>query len=227
MMYARALTYLDDILENGTVIRIRNAWCLLSCNSNQGQALFLEDVVRLDYACNLLVGRFQIGADNREGQILEEVAKLVFATIEFVVTKSHGIKFQVVESFGDLFSSVEGVEKCALEFVANVQPKAVVVLGPLLLDNSLDTRVASVAATLGPCAICSRRAELVKMGVDIIDVEEGYGHVSNSVLEILRMGLTDVVVALSIKSTLCHARRVQRFFRLTDGSQSGQRKGQG
>lgn len=47
-------------------------------------------------------------------------------------------------------------------------------LGAKLIENCLDTGDAAEAATLRARAVSTRRRELIQMGMDIIDVDEGY-----------------------------------------------------
>jgi hypothetical protein len=90
-----------------------------------------------------------------------------------MVTKGHRVELELIECLADLLSAVERVEERSLKLVADVQPEAIVVLGTLLVDHCFDTGITTVAAAFGLCAICSGRAELVKMSVNIVDVEEG------------------------------------------------------
>jgi len=144
---------LHDVREDCAVIRVRDAWGLFRSYTDKRQALLLEDVVRLHPVRDLLVGRLQVRADDGEGQVVQEVTQHLFAAIKLVVSKRHRIELKLVERLGNLLSTVERVEECALELVANIQPEAVVVLGTLLLDDCLDAGVATVAATLGSRAV--------------------------------------------------------------------------
>ena len=112
-------------------------------------------MIWLDFASHLLVGRLQVRADNREGKVLQEFSELVLTAIEFMVSKRHGIKLQLIEGFGNFLATVKRVKQRSLELITNIQPEAVVVVGALLLNHGLDTRVATVAASLWPCAVRS------------------------------------------------------------------------
>jgi hypothetical protein len=90
-----------------------------------------------------------------------------------VVSERHGVKLEVVEGLGDLLRSIEGVEEGSLELVAGIEPEVVRVLLAEAIDGVLDASVAAIAALLGIDAVGARRGELVEMGVDIVDVEEG------------------------------------------------------
>jgi hypothetical protein len=43
----------------------------------------------------------------------------------------------------------------------------------LLFDDCLDARITTIATSLWSCAVSSWRAELVKMSMHVVDVEEG------------------------------------------------------
>jgi hypothetical protein len=91
-----------------------------------------------------------------------------------VVTEGHGVEAQLVEGLADLFGAVEGVVERALELVAGVQPEGAVVLGAELVDGMLDASVAAEAAALGVNAVGARGVVLVQVGMDVVDVEEGW-----------------------------------------------------
>jgi hypothetical protein len=131
-------------------------------------------MIGLYFARDLLVCRLQIRAHNWESQVRKEVSQLFFAAIKFMITKSHGVEFELIESLCDLFSAIKGIEQRSLELVADIQPKAVIVLGTLFFDDRLHARVTTKAATFWSCAVRSCRRELVQMSVDVVDVEEGY-----------------------------------------------------
>jgi hypothetical protein len=92
-----------------------------------------------------------------------------------VIAQRHGIKAQLVDGLGNLLALVKGVEQGALELVARVQPQAVVVLGPQFVNGVLDARVSAVATPRWIPAIRTRGGVLIKMSVDVIDMEEGCG----------------------------------------------------
>lgn len=70
---------------------------------------------------------------------------------------------------GDL---CRGKGRTNLELITDVQEQAVVVSWSSLLNHSLDSGITAKASQCLIRAIRSRRAELVQMGVDIIDVVE-------------------------------------------------------
>lgn len=90
-----------------------------------------------------------------------------------MVTQSHGIEAELVDGLGNLLSTVEGVEQGALKFITGVEPQAVGVGLAQLINSVLDARIAAEAAPLGPGAVGAGLGEFVKVGVDIVDMEEG------------------------------------------------------
>jgi hypothetical protein len=60
-----------------------------------------------------------------------------------------------------------------LKLVAGVQEQAVLIVRTLLLEHSLDARVATIAASFRASTVGARGAEFIEMGVNIVDVEEG------------------------------------------------------
>jgi hypothetical protein len=48
--------HLDNVREDGAVVRVRNARHFFRCDADQGQAFILENVIWLDNVRHLLVG---------------------------------------------------------------------------------------------------------------------------------------------------------------------------
>lgn len=130
-------------------------------------------MVWLDGFVQLGVCRLNVGRDDVDvGQVGKEVAQLLVSAVEFVIAKRHGIEAHLVQSLGDLLTAVVGVEQGALEFIAHVEPQAVIVLGSLGINHVFDTSIAAITAALGACAVCARAAVFIKMSMDIVDMEE-------------------------------------------------------
>ncbi len=55
-----------------------------------------------------------IGGDDGEGEIGEEGAEFLGASIEFVVSKRHAVEAHLIEGFGDLLTTIVGVEESTL-----------------------------------------------------------------------------------------------------------------
>lgn len=132
-------------------------------------------MIRLDVGLDLVVLGVNVGSDNggvsNVGQVL---AQLLLTTIPLVVAQSHDVEVEVVHDLSDLLALVERVEESALELITGVEPEALGVLLLELGDLGLDAGIATVAALLGLLAVGTGGRELIKMGVDVVNVEEGY-----------------------------------------------------
>jgi hypothetical protein len=87
-----------------------------------------------------------VGGDDGEGKVGEECGEGVVAIVKLVIAKGHGIEAELVEDRGSGFASVDGVEEGALELVSSVEEEGVLLGRAVLVDDGLDTRVASDAS---------------------------------------------------------------------------------
>jgi hypothetical protein len=142
--------------------------------------------------------------DNRESEVLKELAELLVTAVEFVISESHGIELERIDSLGDLLRSVVGVEQGALELIASVEPEVVRALFAQLVHLGLDARVATIAASRGICAVCARAGELVQMRVDVVDMEEGCCLLASSglITQYSMVRRTHVIMALIVNKSL-------------------------
>ena len=91
-----------------------------------------------------------------------------------MVSERHRIKAKLVHGFCNLFATVVAIEQRSLKFVANINPKAVVMVRTLRVYDMFDARVTAIAAFAWIRAIGARGTKFVQMSVDIIDVKESY-----------------------------------------------------
>ena len=91
-----------------------------------------------------------------------------------MVAERHCIELESIDCLGDLLRSVVGVEEGALKLIASVEPQVVGVLLTQLVHLGLDAGVATVATLGRVCAVRTRAGKLVQMGVNVVDVEEGW-----------------------------------------------------
>lgn len=136
--------------------------------------MLLKNRVGLHCLVDILILRVHIGADDGKCEIDEKLSKRRIAAVKLVVAERHRIEFEFVQDFGNLLATIVAVEQGALKLIAGVQPQAVRVVGALLLNNGLDTRITSVASALRPGAVSPRRTKFVQMSVYVIDVEESW-----------------------------------------------------
>lgn len=57
---------------------------------------------------------FQVRADNRGGDVAQELRQLVQASVEFVVAEGEGIILDLVYSVADLLTAIGGEEESSL-----------------------------------------------------------------------------------------------------------------
>lgn len=117
--------------------------------------MLLKDSPGLNRLVDIWILRVHIGTDNGECEIDKKLSKLSISTVKLMVSKCHGIKFELVEHLGNLLATIVAVEQGTLELITGVEPKAIFDIGALLLNHMLDTGIASVASSLRPGAIGS------------------------------------------------------------------------
>lgn len=88
------------------------------------------------------------------------------------LTESHAVEAELIDGFGDLFATIVGVEQRSLKLVSSIEEQAAVQDRSALIDDFADAGVPSITTSSGIGAVGSRRAELVQVRVDVIDVEE-------------------------------------------------------
>lgn len=88
------------------------------------------------------------------------------------LTESHAVEAELIDGFGDLFATIVGVEQRSLKLVSSIEEQAAVQDRSALIDDFADAGVTSITTSSGIGAVGSRRAELVQVRVDVIDVEE-------------------------------------------------------
>lgn len=88
------------------------------------------------------------------------------------LTESHAVEAELIDGFGDLFATIVGVEQRSLKLVSSIEEQAAVQDRSALIDDFADAGVTSITTSSRIGAVGSRRAELVQVRVDVIDVEE-------------------------------------------------------
>ena len=73
-----------------------------------------EDLVRRENGGKAAVGGFNVTGYHREGEVVQEVGKKVWAVIEFVIAESEGIEAELVKCSSDLGGLVDRIEKGSL-----------------------------------------------------------------------------------------------------------------
>lgn len=162
----------DRVREGGELANAGDGGSGLGGDADDGDAVLLENVPRLDVVAQALVLRLDVGRNGREGDVVEELAQLLVAAIPLVVAQGHDVVLKQVDRLGDLLGSVEGVEESALELVTGVDDEVVGVVGTELIKDGLDTGDAAETATLRTGAVRAGGGELVQMSVHIVHVDE-------------------------------------------------------
>lgn len=110
----RILHRLRDIRERRPSTRTRDTRRILSSDTNNSQLILRIDMKRLDGSIQDGVVGLDVGRDDGEGEIGEEIGQLFGSAVEFVVAEGHAVEAHLVEGFGDLLPAVVGVEERAL-----------------------------------------------------------------------------------------------------------------
>ena len=90
-----------------------------------------------------------------------------------MIAERHGVEAELVERFGNLLALVVRVKESALELITSVEPERRLLLGSQGVYGVLYAGIAAVAAAAGVGAVGTRGGELVEMGMNVVDVEEG------------------------------------------------------
>ena len=166
------LNSLHRVREDRAFAWAGNVGSSLGRDTDDCDAILLVDMVGLDCAVQYRIVALDVGADDRESKIVQKFSQRVVASVELMVTKSHAIESELVESLCDLFPAIIRVKQSTLELIACIEEKRRVQSGSDLIDHSRDACVASITATFRILTICARAPELVQMGVYVVDVEE-------------------------------------------------------
>ena len=149
------LHFSDGVQESSLVSNAGDSRRGISSHTNNRQIMILEDLVVLNGLVQSFVLALDITRDDRESQVLQKLAKLLITTVPLVVSERHGIKVELIQGLCNLGGSVEGVEQCALELVARIEPQVVRVVLSQSIDCVLNARIATEAALLGVDAVCA------------------------------------------------------------------------
>lgn len=118
------------------------------------------------------MARLNVRGNYGERKVFQELPESVIASIEFMVAKCHRVEPQLIECFGYLFATVEGVEQSSLKFVSGIDEQAIVVCRPLLVDYMLDACVSAIAPSFGSCAVGPRRTEFVQVSMNVVEMKK-------------------------------------------------------